>query len=220
GPLKAYATAIPARRTNRRPFRDQTIPGSVLTNLAEAAWAENAMLRIYEDPNEVARIIDLLHEADLVERTDPTLRRERGSWVGRAGGGEGIPEPSLGPRPREPRTAFRELGDTVRGPRDHAEFEKTPTLAILSTTHDERIDWVRAGQALQRLLLTATKAGLSASFMNQPLEQDALRWLVRSPLTGIGHSQMILRIGYGEPVPATPRRPISAVRRELRDAPR
>ena len=39
------------------------------------------------------------------------------------------------------------------------------------------------------------------------LEHDDLRFLVRSPLTGIGHSQMVLRLGYGDEVPATPRRP-------------
>jgi hypothetical protein len=72
---------------------------------------------------------------------------------------------------------------------------------------------MRAGQALQRALLVATTEGLSASFMNQPLEQPDLRWLVRSPVTGRGHTQMILRLGYGVPVPATPRRPISQVLR-------
>ena len=66
---------------------------------------------------------------------------------------------------------------------------------------------MRSGQALERLLLEATAAGVAASFLNQALEQDDLRFLVRSPLTGVGHSQMILRLGYGEEVPATPRRP-------------
>jgi hypothetical protein len=86
-------------------------------------------------------------------------------------------------------------------------------VALLSTLHDAPVDWMRAGQALQRALLVATTEGLSASFMNQPLEQPDLRWLVRSPVTGRGHTQMILRLGYGVPVPATPRRPISQVLR-------
>ena len=90
-------------------------------------------------------------------------------------------------------------------PRDHAVFEKAPTLAVLSTTSDKPVDWVRAGQALERVLLEATAAGISASLMNQPVEQDDLRWQVRNPLTGIGHGHMLLRLGYGSPVPATPR---------------
>jgi hypothetical protein len=47
--------------------------------------------------------------------------------------------------------------------------------------------------------------------MNQPVELPDLRWLLRSPLTGVGLAQMLLRIGYGPPVPPTPRRPVSEV---------
>jgi hypothetical protein len=77
------------------------------------------------------------------------------------------------------------------------------------------LDWVRAGQALERLLLVATNEGLVASFMNQPLEQDELRQHLRSPLTGHGHTQMLIRIGYGAPVPPTPRRSIAEVTRRM-----
>ena len=66
------------------------------------------------------------------------------------------------------------------------------------------------------MLLEATASGLSVSFLNQPLEHPDLRWLVRSPLTGVGHTHMLLRIGYGEEVPLTPRRPLEQVRREPR----
>jgi hypothetical protein len=84
---------------------------------------------------------------------------------------------------------------------------------VLSTTRDEPVDWLHAGQALERLLLLATAAGLAASFLNQPLEHDELRSLVRSPTSGVGHSQMILRLGYGDEVPPTPRRSLAQVRR-------
>lgn len=97
----------------------------------------------------------------------------------------------------------------------------SPPLRSLSSplAHDGPVDWVRAGQALERLLLEATRAGLAASFLNQPLEQDDLRRLVRSPRTGVGHSQMILRLGYGDEVPATPRRPVVLVHRAPRLTP-
>jgi nitroreductase len=213
GVLAAYYPAIAARRTNRLPFHDRSIPQSALASLAEAARAENAMLRIFDDPDDVSRIVDLIHEADLSERDDPAVRVERQGWIGRPHRDDGIPARSLGPRPEEPRTPFRDLGHDVGVERDYARFESTPTVAVLSTLHDERVDWVRAGEAVQRVLLAATGAGLAASFMNQPLENEALRAQVRSALSGVGHSHMIMRVGYGDPVPATPRRPLSEVRR-------
>ena len=47
--------------------------------------------------------------------------------------------------------------------------------------------------------------------MNQPVELPDVRWLLRSPLTGVGQAQMVLRIGYGPPIPLTPRRPLDEV---------
>jgi hypothetical protein len=214
GGLAVYYKAASARRTNRLPFHNRSIPHSALADMGEAARAENALLRIYDDPDEVSRIVALLQRADLAEATDPASRVERHGWIGGPHRDDGIPVRSLGPRPYGSLSPFRDLGRGVGTPRDDAGFEKTPTVAVLSTLHDERVDWLRAGQALQRVLLEVTRAGLAASFLNQPLEDEMLRGLVRSPLTGVGHSHMIMRIGYGDPVPATPRRSLSAVRRD------
>ena len=65
---------------------------------------------------------------------------------------------------------------------------------------------LQAGQALQRVLLTATADGLAVSPISQVVEvletREQLRHLVRS--TRAPHA--VLRIGRGWPVPATPRR--------------
>jgi len=49
-------------------------------------------------------------------------------------------------------------------------------LLALSTTGDGTLDWLRAGQALQQALLTATLHGWAAFFLNEPLELDDLRF--------------------------------------------
>ncbi|MGV9852260.1 Acg family FMN-binding oxidoreductase, partial [Streptomyces sp. NPDC003442] len=58
-----------------------------------------------------------------------------------------------------------------------------------------------------RVLLRATLAGLSASFVTQALEWHDLRWPLRDPTSGMAYVQMMLRLGYGPPGPRTPRRP-------------
>jgi nitroreductase len=213
--LSRLYDAVPARRTNRQPFEERSLPPSVRATLGDAARVEGALLTVFDDPEEVSRIGDLLRDADVLERTEPARIVERARWIGdeRQEERAGIPSESIGPRPLQLGSPFRDLGGPG-GRRDHAAFERAPTLAVLSTKSDKEIDWVRAGQALERVLLEATAAGISASFMNQPLEQDDLRWQVRNPLTGVGHAQMILRLGYGDPVPATPRRPVQEIRRE------
>ncbi|HET9946382.1 MAG TPA: nitroreductase [Actinomycetes bacterium] len=221
GFLEDLFPAVWSRRTNRFPFWNRRIPRSVLSRLHDAVSLENSLLRIVDQPAEVARIVALLHDA---ERADPPeAKQERAAWLGRDGAPDGIPDHSLGLRPQDRSTPFRDLRADIphaagpppapAGAPRTAPFEAAPTVAVLSTLKDTPADWVRAGQALERSLLVATVEGLSASFMNQPLEQHDLRWQVRSPLTGVGVTQMIMRLGYGVPVPATPRRPVSEVLR-------
>ena len=193
--------AIGVRHTNRYPFWSRRPPESTLARLVEAVASENAVVRIYEDPDEVSRIVDLLSRAEFEERNDPAGMLERAAWLAAEPRDDGVPVESLGPLPEQTRAAFRDLANGERLARPTAPFEATPTVALLSTIHDGPVDWVRAGQALERLLLVATNHGLAASFMNQPLEQPDLRLLTRSPASGLGHTQMLMRIGYGVPVP-------------------
>ena len=95
--------------------------------------------------------------------------------------------------------------------RDAADFERTPQLALLSSDRDRPEDWLRAGQAMERVLLLATREGLSSSFVTQPLEWTDLRWPLRDPMTGTGYTQVLLRLGYGPNGPGTPRRPVAEV---------
>lgn len=217
GLLDDMYAAIWTRQTNRFPFAERPVSQSAIGRLTAAARLENARLNIYTEPAEVTRIVGLLRDADFEELVHPARSVERARWIGagRTSLNDGIPEGSLGPRPAGSHTPFRDLGCADDASRPLAAFEETPTVGVLSTGHDHPIDWVRAGQALQRVLLVATNDGLAASFMNQALDDDELRWLVRSPLAAGGAIQMIMRIGHGDPVPPTPRRPVSDVRRSL-----
>ena len=105
---------------------------------------------------------------------------------------------------------MRDFTPVRPGPVGYAWFEEEPQLAVLSTLCDGRDDWLRAGQAMQRAWLTATLRGVAVAPLTQPLE-TADAWQVRDPLSGIEYPQMILRLGYGLPVPRAPRRPVSDV---------
>jgi hypothetical protein len=61
------------------------------------------------------------------------------------------------------------------------------------------------------MLLRAQAAGVSASFLNQPIEVAELRGEVRRLVRRHGSPQLVVRLGYGPPVRPTPRRPLSAV---------
>src|SRR5262249_32157898 len=88
------------------------------------------------------------------------------------------------------------------------DFEPDPLVVVLCSFYEGALAELQAGQALQRLLLTATTLGLSASFLSQPIEVPHLRIELRRALTTTMHPQVILRIGFGSPVPNVSRRPV------------
>jgi nitroreductase len=199
--------AIPARRTNRSPFSGQPVPPGVLGELAGAAQLEGAILH-FPDHQEAIRLLGLAREAERVLLADPAYRSELASWAGGARDREGIPDEVM--PPHDPRGTAPVRDFTSAGPASYAWFEDEPQLGLLSTHSCGRADWMRAGQALERVWLTATVRGLEVSPLTQPLE-TADAWLVRDPRSGVENPQMILRFGYGLPVPHSPRRSVTDV---------
>jgi nitroreductase len=203
---RELAAAIPRRQTNRGPYRNRPVPPGVRAELAEAARAEGAVLH-FPGEEESARLLRLAADAEQELLADPGYRAELARWAGGARSAEGIPDAALGPRSPAGATPVRDFTpDRPPAPGQYAWFEDHPQLSVLSVGSADRVGWLRAGQALQRVLLTATLRGISACPLTQALETpDA--WQVRDPRAGMEHPQMILRIGYGLPQPpGAPRR--------------
>jgi hypothetical protein len=204
---------IPQRRSSRVPFVDQPLSVETVVRLEDAATEEGATLR-FLNVYETADVSRLVRQADLVQRADADLRAEVGRWTGRGPGAvDGIPNASLGPAAKDPSSLVRDfaLGLPVED-RDRVEFETHPTLAVLLTDHDGPADWLRAGQALERLWLEAVAAGVAVSLLTQPLELPGMRWLARPPTAGTPWPQALIRLGVPTgPTPPTPRRPVADV---------
>lgn len=201
--------AIRARRTNRSPFSGRPVPPGVAAELAEAARLEGATLH-FPGGEEVSRLLHLARDAELGLLADPAYRAELARWAGGARHWDGVSDEAAGPRDPAGATPVRDFTPGRSGLPRYAWFEEAPQLAVLSTTFRDRADWLRAGAALERVLLVATIRGLAVSPLTPPLE-TADAWLVRDSHTGPEYPQMILRLGYGLPVEPAPRRPVSEV---------
>jgi hypothetical protein len=206
---------VEKRRTIRERM-DPALPEKTREALASAASAENADLRWVQRPEERAALAHLVSIGESREQADAKIQAELTQWVGgqTVRHGSGVPEEALGASGELARTAMFVPRDFAGGrPRlapDLEGQEEQPTVAVLTTPGDRPVNWLCAGQAMMRVLLTATADGLGASYYNQPLEMPDLRQRVQDDLKLTGIPQLVLRFGrpVGRwPVP-TPRRPV------------
>jgi hypothetical protein len=180
--------------------------------LEQAATAEHAALRILTKPD-AATVLGLAAKASVELADDVDYLTELQRWIAAGSKNDGIPAGALPPAPnRQPAPVRADLAAATPGVvRPTASYEEFPQLAVLTTAADEVADWLRAGQALQRVLLTATSRGLSTSFLYQSIELGDMRPGSAPAWPWNEHPQMVIRFGYGRDTAATPRRPVDDI---------
>jgi hypothetical protein len=209
-PERVFLKAMAHRHTHRGPFNGKPVPRGLLPGLQHDAIAEGATLVLLTRPV-YEPLAEMVAVANRVQRQHPVIRAEVRRWTRPAGSTarDGIPAhayPASPPRVpgRLPQRDF-DLGRGW-GQLDGGGFAPAVT-AVLTTNGDDRADWMRAGEALHRLLVHAASQWVFASMHTQPLELPILRAHIRGRLGLLGAPQMLLQLGRADIAPATARRP-------------
>lgn len=209
--------AIRARHTNRAPFLPLPVPPRLIAALRSAAELEGAWFYQTTDARQRPMIAKFVAKGDRRQWIDGRFRREVTSWMrpNSAEVRDGLPGYVFGMSDLVARFApalLRRLPiGLTQAWHDRELALDAPLLVALGTSGDTPRHWMEAGQALQLVLLVAAAHGMSASFLNQPLQVPALRARIRSQLGVSGWPQIILRMGYAPPTRATPRRELAEV---------
>jgi hypothetical protein len=203
--------AVPHRHTHRGPFTPGPLPAGLLAGLQNDALAEGGVLALVTDGLAYQRLEQIAGAAARHGDPDPAAREAIRKWTRSPGSAvrDGVPAVALtagvpGEPGRLPQRDFDLGRDIARLP---GGGEPPSATAILLTSGDRRADWVRAGQALQRLLLHAASAWVFASLHTQPLENAVTRALIRDQLALPGYPQMLLQLGLADTAASTARRP-------------
>ncbi|MBK5307168.1 MAG: hypothetical protein JJD92_10810 [Frankiaceae bacterium] len=202
--------AIARRRTDRGPLDAHQLGQELPFELQSAAAAEGGALRLVSRPGDRATLADLVQRADRLLQRRGEVERELAPWLRVPGDAhrDGVPaNHTRGPAASQ-RAEFvqRDFSTVSSRPEQDRPGEDRPLVAVLTTPNDRIADWFAAGCALGAVLLHATTAGANASYLNQPVEDVALRAELRDQLQLTGFAQLVLRIGVGAQVPPTPRR--------------
>lgn len=205
--LRRLLEAAPRRRTNRRPFSDTDVGRPDQHALRRAAIDEGAWLHVVADPTQRDELGRLARRAHQRQTGDPAFRTELAAWTGHTDDrDDGVPAHAGGPFPAPNQTwVTRDFSGGARGTTPVA-YEPEPLIGVLSVHSDGPREDVRAGAAMQRVLLTATAHGLAASFLSQLVELPDIREQVRRLISGTRPPRVVMRFGHGLPVPGTRRR--------------
>jgi hypothetical protein len=205
--------AIPRRHTNRQPFEKKLLGLNIVAELESAAWQERAYLWLLHQ-HETNILLSDIKKANRKINEDPKwedYRNELGQYTNEPmlKRGLGIPPEAFGPLPANGHIPYRDLGLEWQGSaeRERKSFEKHTRLLAISTDTNTRIDWLRAGQGLQRVLLTAASRNVAASFYTQPLEPVNEEDRPQNPWWPWRRfPQMVMRVGHcSSPAAETPR---------------
>jgi hypothetical protein len=202
--------AVPHRHTHRGPFEAGPLPAGLFPRLQDDARAEGAILTQIDPGPDRQALMTLLAASDRRQDSDRRFRDETWRWSREQDSQDrdGVPahafpaEPSrdAGRLPQRDFDLGRGLGLLP------ADGPAPPVTAVLFTAGDHQGDWLRAGQALQRLLLHAASQWVFASLNTQPLEDAATRALIAGRLALPGAPQMLLALGVSRTARATARR--------------
>jgi hypothetical protein len=201
--LSSLFPSLVRRREWRLALDAEPLPDDVFFSLATAAGRGPAAVRWVTNTAERTVIAGLVADGDRLLFADPAFRFEVGAGAHArspkdaegAEPSEGfLPVPDLFPGLSSWFLSNFDLGG-LQAKRDFRVASEAPLLAVVHGEDTPR-DWFSAGEEVERVLLSATRLGLVASFLNQPIEVPSLRAALRLRLGLSDWPIVMLRLGY------------------------
>lgn len=210
---------VTRRRTHRGGFDPEPLPPALALAFMDEAARESAALHLLTDEPERSALAAVVEAGDFALRHDSARAREEAAW---ATGPDtrrrdGVPTTAYPAQPErtEPRFPGRDFshghGWGLPPQRDLPSLRAAGLVTLLQTSADNPVAWLRAGQALQRILLLASSCGVAAAMHSQPLELPELRDFIRVQFCGPAWPQLILRFGATTQNEVSVRRPAEEV---------
>lgn len=213
--------AIATRQSNRGTYDGRPIPPIDLETLQKATKQEGVRCEMFVGSAEVEPLLEFILEGTRQQYRDKAFVRELVSWI-RFNQAEakksqdGLYALVIG-SPTAPRwlgTLFMTLFTNPESMAHNfsALARGSSALALFIAAKNDKSHWVQLGRSFQRFALTAASLGIASAHLNMPCEVVAVRKRLQEHLR-LGDAQplLLLRLGYGKPMPYSLRRPVEEV---------
>ena len=176
---------------------------------------------IWREGAEAEPILDLVIAGNTRQMGNPAFVDELKAWIRFNGAhaartGDGLYAASSG-NPTAPEPIGRLLFDAffqtgAENDKYARHVRSSAGIFTLVAPSNDPAGWIAAGRAYQRMALRATAMGLRNAFVNQAVEEPAMRADLVSLLDlGQMRPNLVFRVGRAPPMPRSLRRPAEAV---------
>jgi hypothetical protein len=209
-PLRGLDSVIELRQTNRRRFSDDPVPAEVIETLELAARTEDTMIFVVRSEDDRLNLALLSQKADDMQNLNPAYRAELRAWTSddpkRRDGVPAMAVPHVDGDAQDeiPIRDFDTRGMGWLPTGTHS--SRNQCLLLLGTPGDNPESWLRAGEALERVLLEITRHGFAASPLTQVIEIPSARAALRHELRLTMNPHLLIRVGRAPLTPASRRR--------------
>lgn len=214
-------SAIPQRQCTRSDYDGRAVPASDIAALEEAARMDGIRLLMIMDPQKREGVLDYVIEGNSAQMDNPAFVSELRQWLRfnksqALETRDGLFSASSG-NPTLPGWiadlifgfVFTKGGENDRYAR---QIRSSSGIAVFISDRNDKQHWVDAGRSYQRFALQAAALGISQAPVNQAVEVAPVRAQFSSWLAlGEERPDLIVRFGYGSPLPKSLRRPVEEV---------
>lgn len=215
--------AIPERQSNRSMYDEKKIPKTDVIKLLKAGEYDTVHVKSFDTKSkEIEPVIDLVKEANRIQFSDKRFVEELISWIRFTKKETETKKDGLSAKvmgfPHVPRWLGRLILKTFVKPESEAkktekQIRSSSHLLLFICKKNDKRHWVDTGRLFQRTALTAASLGIAHAHVNMPCEVESVRKKL-SGLLGLTPDEkpmLLIRLGYADEAPRSPRRPLNEV---------
>ncbi|MEB3005889.1 Acg family FMN-binding oxidoreductase [Capnocytophaga sp. G2] len=222
------AAMIDKRQTNRSVYENRQIDPILLQRLIERVYQGQAsterQVKLYtfaKDTPPFETLTQAVLQGNTVQMGDPAFKSELLSWIRfnkkhAESTHDGLSYAVLG-APNLPRWVTEpivkaSLKAKTQNKTDLKKIQSSSHMVLLTTEKNDILTWIQIGRTLERFLLLLTQEGIAHAYLNQPCEVPEISATLRENLP-IAHAypQILLRLGYAQPMAYSKRKDIREV---------
>jgi len=213
---------IQIRQTNRSVYKGTIVQNSILNKLRELPTEENVRIHFFKNgDSSFTCLADLIKKGNEIQMNDEEFKNELLSWIRlnkrqvektNTGLSHKVMQAPSMPGFIGKRIVKSFLTPAKQNKSDLKKIESSSHFILLTTKNDSPEEWIKAGLYLERLLIKLTSMGIANAFINPPCELESLSGeLQRTLPINDEVPTLILRIGYANRMPYSPRKTVENV---------